>query len=403
VNPYTGVGEKFVVKFSIFEDPGRRSPYGVRYWLSEHKPVRTFYRTREEAAQRQAKLEACFAVGGIQAVQRIDENVELAEARQLAEAAGKNILDLVRHSLSVSKNRSGGITLRHAFDGFMRRAAEIQLRTSTVEFYTQELERFMGSFGDKRRTGEITREMIRSYIDIRSTRSQPHALRAIRAWLRWMLRQDPPLISADPSVGMAVEQSREERKLAFLTNAETSRLLEHCGADIRPAVALMLFTGIRAEEIYRENATGGEDVLHWEDVDFIHKAIYLRSEVSKTRVSRTLRKLPRNLWAWLPEGKKRKGPICAVRLRERLEAARKAACLTKWAKSILRHTCASHHVAAYGNLSATAILIRHESDVALLNRRYREGVQITKADGTRFFRLEPKAASTAPPSGLGVG
>jgi len=204
-----------------------------------------------------------------------------------------------------------------------------------------------------------------------------------------MLRQDPPMIPADPSAGMAVEVPKEERKLAFLSAAEAAKLLQHCSVDIRPAIALMLFAGIRVEEIYRQNAGKGEDVLRWEDVDFAHEAVYVRSDVAKTRVARTLRKLPPNLWKWLPMSGEKKGPICTVRLRERLEAARKAAGLTKWAKSILRHTFASHHVAAYGNLSATALLMRHEGNVELLNRRYREGVHITEEDGQRFFQLAP--------------
>jgi hypothetical protein len=127
------------VKFPIFEDLGCISPYGVRYWLSEHnKSVRTFYRTREEAEQWRVKLEACFAAGGIGAVKRIDEDPELAKGRRLAEAAGESVLNLVRRGLSVPKDRLGGSTmLREAFDGFIRRAANIRLRTSTVKFYTQ--------------------------------------------------------------------------------------------------------------------------------------------------------------------------------------------------------------------------------------------------------------------------
>jgi integrase len=208
-----------------------------------------------------------------------------------------------------------------------------------------------------------------------------------------MLRQDPPLIKADPSAGMAVEVTKEQRKLAFLTVAEAGKLLQHCGSEIRPAIALMLFAGIRVEEIYRENAGKGEDVLRWDDIDFAHEAVYVRSEVAKTRVARTLRKLPPNLWKWVPMVGEKKGPVCAVRLREKLLAARKAAGLTKWAKSILRHTFASHHVAAFGNLSATALLLRHEGDVELMNRRYREGVQITEEDGQHFFQLTPEVTA----------
>jgi integrase len=369
------------MKFALFEQLGRAKPFGVRYWLGRKAPVRAYYATAEEARKRQAKLQEAFATGGLEAVKHIDDDTELIEAQRLAEEAGESILVLVRRGLSASKQRpNGGITLRAAFDGFMRRGAKVRLRTN----------RFIATKGDDHQVGEITREVIRRYVDSRRDGSQPHALRAIRAWLRWMLRQDPPLIPADPSAGMAVELPKEERKPDFLTDREAATLLEHCGASIRPAIALMLFAGIRVEEIYRLNAGAGEDVLRWEDVDFAHEAVYIRSQVAKTRVARTLRKLPANLWQWLPKAGEKKGPVCTVRLRARLETARKAAGLTRWAKSILRHTFASHHVAAYGDLSATALLLRHEGDVELLNRRYREGVHITEEDGKRFFALVPK-------------
>lgn len=379
------------MKFALFEQPGRAKPFGVRYWLDRKVAVRTYYATAGEAQKRQAKLQQAFATGGMAAVEHIDDDTEWIEAKRLADEAGESVLTLVRRGLSKSKQQlPGGITLRAGFDGFMRRAAKIRLRTSTVEFYTLELNRFIATIGDEHQVGEVTREVIRRYLDSRPDGSQPHALRAIRAWLRWMLRQDPPLIPADPSAGMAVELPKEERKPDFLTDDEAAKLLKHCSADIRPAIALMLFAGIRVEEIYRENACVGEDVLRWEDVDFKHEAVYIRAQVAKTRVARTLRKLPSNLWQWLPKGIEKKGPVCAVRLRARLKAAREAAGLTRWAKSILRHTFASHHVAAYGDLSATALLLRHEGDVELLNRRYREGVHITEDDGQRYFQLIPE-------------
>ena len=34
-------------------------------------------------------------------------------------------------------------------------------------------------------------------------------------------------------------------------------------------------------------------------------------------------------------------------------------------------------------------LIRHEGDVTLLNRRYREGVEISKAEGRAYFSIVP--------------
>ncbi|MGA9609737.1 MAG: site-specific integrase, partial [Rouxiella badensis] len=388
------------MKFTLFERTDREKRFGVRYWLNRKKPVKTLFRTKQEALDYQARLQKAFAAGGIAALAEAELEDDIAEAKRLARESGRHLLELVKLGLAASrKGSTEGPTLREAFDGFMRRNAEVKLRSSSVEFYTEQLERFMLKVGDGRRAGEITRELIAGFMGSRPIASRPHCLTAIRAWFGWMLRQEPPLVRVNPTAGMGVEIHRGDRKVAFLVAAESERLLTAAIPKLKPVLALMLFAGIRVEELWRPIKIEGEDALRWEDIDFAEKTIHVRAEVAKTGVARTMRNIPTALWAWIEPGRGKKGYVCAFSLRKPLEQARRAAGLSKWAKSILRHTCASHHAAAFEDLSATALLLRHEGDVALLNRRYREGVHISQAAGLLFFYgIQPQAFNALIPN-----
>lgn len=378
------------MKISVFNEPHRGSPWGVIHYL-DSRAVRRFFNKEAAAHARKDALDAAFASGGQEAVRRFDVDIDLEKAQELAVVDGRSVLELVRLGIAAGRRGPSGPTLFEAYFGFEARHAEVKLRPKTVTFYAEQLGGLRRAIGDAKRTSELTRPLIREWIDKKPIASRPHALRACKAWIRWMQRQEPPLIETDPTAGMAIDTPIEERRIAFLTGAESKALLEACDARIRAAAALMLFAGIRHNELHRDGQVSGVDVLRWEDIDFAHRTITVRADVAKTRVARTLRKLPGNLWAWLAP-RLDAGPVCAGHLRKNLTAARAKANLgPKWSKSILRHTCASHHAAAFGNLSATALLIRHEGDVTLLNRRYREGVSISKADGKAFFAILPAA------------
>jgi hypothetical protein len=109
---------------------------------------------------------------------------------------------LVRLGAAVSKGKRvevSGPTRAEAFELFMARCATIGLRSKSVAFYRENLESLLTALGSAIRTGEITRGAVRTWIDSRSLKSRPHALRAARVWIRWMLRNEPPLIASDPT------------------------------------------------------------------------------------------------------------------------------------------------------------------------------------------------------------
>ena len=378
------------MKIAVFHDPSRKKQWGVRYWLSHNKPVRTFHESEAEAQARKASLERAFQEDGVAGIRKLDMGNELSEAVRLANESGKSILELVRLGLRASPrviDRSQGPILTEAFNGFQKRGAEVGLRPKTVQFYREQLESFIATIGQDKRTSDVDRQKLRAWLDLKPIRSRGAGLRAVRAFFRWMLRQEPALATVDPTAGMKIDAPLGRPAIKFLSAQEATDLLAAAWPSVRPALALMLFAGIRHNELHRDAKVAGVDVLRWEDIDLKNKAITVRAEVSKTRVARTMRNLPANIWAWLPS--ELKGPVCTNHLRTALDSARQTSKISIWSKSILRHSFASHHVAAFEDLSATAVILRHESDIRTLNRHYREGLKLSKADGLRYFRIRP--------------
>ncbi|MGH7997065.1 MAG: hypothetical protein ACREFX_12000 [Opitutaceae bacterium] len=235
------------MEFAVFNAPERPKPWGVRYWLDRRRPVRAFFATRPEAEARREALERAFGNDGLEGIRRMDEGAGMEEARRIAEDAGKTILDLVRLGAAVSKGRRveiSGPTLKEAVDLFMARCATIGLRAKTIAFYRENLEGLLTALGSGIRTSEITRGSIRAWVHGRTLKSRPHALRAARAWIRWMLRNEPPLIAADPTAGMGFEKARGRPQIAVLDSREAVGLLQAAPARARSAMALMLFAGI---------------------------------------------------------------------------------------------------------------------------------------------------------------
>ncbi len=151
-------------------------------------------------------------------------------------------------------------------------------------------------------------------------------------------------------------------------------------SDCIPAVALQLFAGIRPKEITR---------LHWEHVDFDHEFIKVGLDVAKTRSVRNI-EMATNLRAWLeltPEGE-RTGRIIPSVWGDKIKAIRHVVGIAK-KQDVLRHSFASYHLAAYGDIKKLQEAMGHGTPEMVL-QHYRALVK--KADGVKFWRIAPKGA-----------
>lgn len=160
-----------------------------------------------------------------------------------------------------------------------------------------------------------------------------------------------------------VEKPRlKESEIRILTRREIQRLM-HAAENYRqgiclPAVALMLYAGLRPHEVTR---------LSWQDINLTHRCISIQPRHSKTGGARRVtihRPLLRILRRSISSGR-----ICPPCWAQHWVQLHRAAGFTRWQPDVLRHTFASHHLAHFRNYAVLQLEMGHRS-AELLRTRY---------------------------------
>jgi len=151
-------------------------------------------------------------------------------------------------------------------------------------------------------------------------------------------------------------------------------------SDSVPAVAMMLFAGIRPAEIQR---------LEWEDIDVENGTIFISNQKAKTDRSRYI-EMPDTLKAWIrdysPELIKRTGPVTGSNWKRKIQLIRQQAGIATEGRDQLRKTFASMHLAAYEDVSKTRSILGHETSEVLFTN-YRGAV--AKKTALQFWNILP--------------
>ncbi len=167
-----------------------------------------------------------------------------------------------------------------------------------------------------------------------------------------------------------------EQRIRILTQNEIERLLDvaksYCGGICLPAVAIMLYAGVRPSEVAR---------LTWGQVHEEAGVISILPEHSKTGGGRqvTIRPPLETVLAGMrrdhaPSPRQR---ICPPNWIRHWAALRQAAgwsgkrgeSPTAWQPDVLRHTFATHHLATFRNYAELQVEMGHRS-IELLRTRY---------------------------------
>jgi integrase len=254
-------------------------------------------------------------------------------------------------------------------------------RRSTFDWYDERLRQVSSAFGS-RTVDTVTRSEIREWLG-----NLPHAAaraanaRAIRALWRWAMEQEPPLAAQNVASGLVFAAAPRRPEIKAFSVAECAAMM--AGAKHhRSALALMLFAGLRPEEVASSSA--GKAAFLWDSINLHEQIIRVPAEVSKTGRARILEGLPPAVWRWLQPGR---GEICATQARAAVETAADAAKIEDWPQDGLRHTFASYAIAFTNDPGKVALWLGHEGNPTMLHRHYR-GL-VTQADAKAFFALKP--------------
>jgi integrase len=276
-------------------------------------------------------------------------------------------------------------------DAFLRATLARGRRAGTFRFYDEKLGGFSKWAAD-RTLDEISRGELKAWLqDSKYAPSTKRMIwRAVRAVFRWAAAQEPPLLASDPTKGLKLELPEAEHAIKFLSVGQAESIMRGIPKDMRAAVALQLFAGIRPEEVAPRDKN--KPRLGWESVHFEEKTIRIEANVSKTKRARILEGLPDALWSWMRSDKKDTGPICSTSSLWILDACKTAGGFVgkkpaKWPHDAMRRSFATYAVALTGDPGKVSLWLGHEGSTSLLHRHYR-GL-VTKADAKAYFEILP--------------
>ncbi len=180
----------------------------------------------------------------------------------------------------------------------------------------------------------------------------------------------------------------EEREILPLALEDCRCLVEVAHTppfrDCLPALAVMLFAGVRPGEVER---------LSWADMHCEEGVLAIAARHSKTGGARRVELCPplrRMLRRQQPPAEESSRPLCPPHWQQRWRQLRQAAGLAtpqrRWVPDVLRHTFASYHALTHRDLPALQLQLGHR-DCRLLMTRYLNLPSLRHADIRRFWQL----------------
>ena len=325
------------------------------------------------------------------------EKTDAREALRLIAGTGLTLTDCARRAL-FDRSAIHRVSLNTAADRFTLQLVKTKVRGSTIRWYDNKLSPMLAALGE-RMMDDITRAdilAVGSALDVsESTRASYY--RAIRAVWRWARNSDPPLAGADVTNGLPTTPPRADAaEIGILSIDDTAAILAGAGQH-RSALALMLFAGLRPQELWGID----KPPLCWKHILCDERLIRVPAEIAKTRRPRIIEGLPDALWAWLEPGpveanvtnSSSQWVIRVAQLAAGFSEKQKGVhrVLRPWPHDATRHSFATYALALTGDPGRVALWLGHEGNPRMLYTHYR-GLA-TKAEAEKYFALRPSAAT----------
>lgn len=310
------------------------------------------------------------------------ERQALIHYRQWAETRpdAPALLDVVREAIARADSQKPRMTVAKA----IAERLDLADRTGCSERHRndtrQRLEKFEKSFGDRQLLSVTTREIETWLHGLKlSPVSFGNYRRALNSVFAYAIKRGA--IESNPCAGVIVPKAKKGLP-GILTPAQLGALLNAATTEIRAALAIQAFAGLRRAEVER---------LEWKDVQLKQGHIIIGAGIAKTAGRRVVPVTPA-LKAWLAPLAKSEGKIAPSPqvYQDRLDAARRFASLERWPANCLRHSAASYWLASEQDLARVALWLGHAP--AVLQAHYRALVSLTEAK--KWFALRPPPKNT---------
>ena len=200
-------------------------------------------------------------------------------------------------------------------------------------------------------------------------------LRYLRSFMRCCLNHRQ-LIDKDPTQGLQITLDIKEVDVLTISEVEKvcRTILGPNHAEIRPFLAIGLFSGIRSKELSK---------LTWNDVDLDHEHIVVSSEISKTRKGRLVPILPvlKDLIRTVDPSQ----PLIPSNFRSLLRKL-KEHCPESLRQNVRRHSFATYYLSQFKSCAELAEIMGN-SETIIRSHYVR---MMCKRDADRFWKMTPE-------------
>lgn len=322
------------------------------------------------------------------------ERMDARAAILILKPSGLSLTQAANIAALKGRRATEPMDIQVAADRFVRARMAKGRRETTVHYYETILSRFAREIRVEK-MADLTAERVEQWISSLANGSRASHWRAVRALLKWGLRERPPLVAEDWTSEVRIETRRTDKDGVSVLSVEmVEKLLAGARSDptLLSCLALQLFAGVRPMEIASISADG----LAWESVLVKDRILRVPAVVSKVRRTRALDDLPDTVWEWLAIVEPGTGPIWTLKpraLTDRQKAIGGYGPKNPWPQDVLRHTFASMAIAAGYSISQVCLWLGHEGNPNLLHRHYR-GL-VPKGEAEKFWALRPPAVGAA--------
>jgi integrase len=265
---------------------GSRKRWAV-YLPPGSKPRRRFFRTEAEAAKFCERERAVLGELGLAGLKFTEENRREAAAclRKLSlytVPGGKpaTLSAAVDYFIREAELRLASLRVKDAVEEYTARLVRRGRSLRYIEQARSALRGFCEAFGEEPLTA-LRRGKIQGWLDARkaarehSLTTQKNLLGYARGLLSWCVKDG--LLTDNPAQGVETAGRPEPKKDRLLKPEEFNLMLANCPPSLRPTVALLGLTGVRAAEAAR---------LKWEDIS--EGCLYIDADIAKTKTDRAV-------------------------------------------------------------------------------------------------------------------
>lgn len=335
-----------------------------------------YYHTRTEAERGRAELARAMTSEKVLHVLSNAQQEDALRALELLQrhGVGGSLVEALETALPLLTSDGRHVTVEALCEAFAA-AKQAGWSVASVRNFRHVSALFLERFGGQV-VAAVTAQDLQGWLAERfpSAGYQAAVVRTLRPAFNYAVRQR--WLTESPFERMEAVRVRKRDAIDVFSPEEARRIMETVPVDCRAAFAMLLFAGVRPQELTR---------LRWGDVrdGFVH----ITPSIAKTGQVRNIEIEP-TLAAWLARdgAQDPAAMVCPANWKRKYQAARAAAGVAN-RQDTARHSYATYYLAKYRNVDALKANMGHSRGSDMLFVHYRAAA--TPAQAEEYWSILP--------------